>query len=109
MRANQLRMWFASMTYVLIDAVRRIGLAHTWFAHAPCGTIHLKLLKIGVLVRTSERRIKLDAVGLSPSRRLPSRARRARCRSDGLTNRKPNENISQTNSGTIPLKRTRKS
>jgi hypothetical protein len=29
MRANQLRLWFASMAYVLIGALRRIGLAHT--------------------------------------------------------------------------------
>ena len=59
MRANQLRLWFASMAYVLICALRRIGLAHTQFARASCGTIRLKLLKIGALVRTSARRIKL--------------------------------------------------
>jgi hypothetical protein len=59
MRANQLRLWFASIAYVLIAALRRIGLAHTQFARASCGTIRLKLLKIGALVRTSVRRIKL--------------------------------------------------
>ena len=59
MRANQLRLWFASMAYVLLCAVRRIGLANTQFAKASCGTIRLKLLKIGALVRTSVRRIKL--------------------------------------------------
>ena len=59
MRANQLRLWFASMAYVLICALRRIGLKHTQFARAACGTIRLKLLKIGALVRTSVRRIKL--------------------------------------------------
>jgi Transposase DDE domain group 1 len=59
LRANQLRLWFASMAYVLICALRRIGLAHTQFARASCGTIRLKLLKIGALVRTSVRRIKL--------------------------------------------------
>jgi Transposase DDE domain group 1 len=59
MRANQLRLWFASMSYVLICALRRIGLKHTQFARASCGTIRLKLLKIGALVRTSVRRIKL--------------------------------------------------
>ena len=53
MRANQLRLWFASMAYVLICALRRIGLAHTQFAEATCGTIRLKLLKIGALVRIS--------------------------------------------------------
>ena len=59
MRANQLRLWFASISYVLICALRRIGLRHTQFACASCGTIRLKLLKIGALVRTSVRRIKL--------------------------------------------------
>jgi Transposase DDE domain group 1 len=59
MRANQLRLWFAAIAYVLICALRRIGLAHTQFARASCGTIRLKLLKIGALVRTSVRRIKL--------------------------------------------------
>jgi hypothetical protein len=59
MRANQLRLWFGSMGYVLICALRRIGLKHTQFARASCGTIRLKLLKIGALVRTSVRRIKL--------------------------------------------------
>ena len=59
MRANQLRLWFAAMAYVLICALRRIGLKHTQFARASCGTIRLKLLKIGALVRTSVRRIKL--------------------------------------------------
>ena len=59
MRANQLRLWFASIGYVLICALRRIVLKHTQFASASCSTIRLKLLKIGALVRTSVRRIKL--------------------------------------------------
>ena len=59
MRANQLRLWFAAMAYVLLCALRRIGLAHTEFAAASCGTIRRKLLKLGALVRISVRRIKL--------------------------------------------------
>src|SRR6202453_4592364 len=59
MRANQLRLWFASMAYVLLCALRRIGLAHTQFADATCGTIRLALLKIGALVRISVRRVHL--------------------------------------------------
>ena len=57
MRANQLRLWFASTAYVLLYALRRLALQHTQFAKATCGTIRLKLLKIGALVRTSVRRI----------------------------------------------------
>jgi len=59
MRANQLRLWFASMAYVLLTALRRIALAKTRFANATCGTIRLMLLKIGALVRVSVRRIKI--------------------------------------------------
>ena len=59
MRANQLRLWFAALAYVLICALRRIALRHTQFAEATCGTIRLKLFKIGALVRVSVRRIKV--------------------------------------------------
>jgi Transposase DDE domain group 1 len=67
MRANQLRLWFASMAYVLLCAVRRIGLHHTPFAKASCGTIRLKLLKIGALVRISVRRIKIAMASGCPA------------------------------------------
>jgi len=59
LRANQLRLWFASMAYVMLAALRRIALAHTQFARATCGTIRLKLLKIGALVTISVRRVKI--------------------------------------------------
>ncbi|MET4323815.1 hypothetical protein ABIC02_007606 [Bradyrhizobium sp. RT5a] len=55
MRANQLRLWFASMGYVLVRAVRRIGLQHTPFSEATWGTIRLRLLKIGALLRMVQR------------------------------------------------------
>jgi Transposase DDE domain group 1 len=67
MRANQLRLWFASMAYVLICALRRIGLAETIFADATCGTIRLKLLKIGALVRISVRRIRIAMASACPN------------------------------------------
>jgi len=66
MRANQLRLWFASFAYVLLEALRRIGLRHTQFATATCGTIRLKLLKIGAQVRTSVRRIKVAMASACP-------------------------------------------
>lgn len=66
MRANQLRLWFASMAYVLLCALRRIGLGHTQFAQATCGTIRLKLLKIGALVKVSFRRIKIAMASAYP-------------------------------------------
>jgi len=58
MRANQLRLWLSSMAYVLLCALRRIGLQQTRFAKASCGSIRLALLKIGALVTTSARRVK---------------------------------------------------
>jgi hypothetical protein len=66
MRANQLRLWFASFAYVLLEALRRIGLRHTQFATATCGTIRLKLLKIGAQVRRSVRRIKVAMASACP-------------------------------------------
>jgi Transposase DDE domain group 1 len=66
MRANQPRLWFASMAYVLLYALRRIGLDQTHFANATCGTIRLKLLKIGALVQFSVRRIKVGMVSACP-------------------------------------------
>ena len=67
MRANQLRLWLASFAYILLCAVRRIGLHHTPFANASCGTIRLKLLKIGALVRVSVRRIKIAMASGCPA------------------------------------------
>ena len=67
LRANQLRLWFASMAYVLLCALRRIGLQHTKFANATCGTIRLKFLKIGALVRISVRRIKIAMASGCPA------------------------------------------
>ena len=69
MRANQLRLWFASIAYVLLCALRRIALQQTQFAKATCGTIRLKLLKIGALVRTSARRIKFAMASGCPYQR----------------------------------------
>ncbi len=69
MRANQLRLWFASFAYVLLCALRRIALKPTQFAKANCATIRLKLLKIGALVRVSVRRIKLAMASSFPHQR----------------------------------------
>ena len=67
MRANQLRLWFASMAYVLLEALRRIGLKTTRLAQATAGTIRLRLLKIGALVRISVRRVTVAMASGHPS------------------------------------------
>lgn len=66
MRANQLRHWLSSMAYVLVCALRRIALAATRLADATCGTIRLKLFKIGAQVRLSVRRIKFSMASAYP-------------------------------------------
>ena len=57
MQANQLRLYFSSLAYVLLSELRRRALHGTSLSQAQCHTIRLKLLKIGALVRVSVRRI----------------------------------------------------
>jgi hypothetical protein len=57
MRGNQVRLFFSSIAYVLLEALRRLGLAGTELACAQCQTIRLKLLKIGALVRVTVRKV----------------------------------------------------
>ena len=66
LRANQLRLWFSSMAYVLLCALRRIGLPYTRFATASCGSIRLALLKIGAVVTTSMRRVRIAMASSCP-------------------------------------------
>jgi len=57
MRANQLRLWFSSVAYTLMQALRRLGLKGTKLARAQCNTIRLKLLKIGAQIRVTVRKV----------------------------------------------------
>ena len=57
MRANQLRLYFSSIAYVLLHTLRRMGLAGTELAKAQCDTIRLKLLKIGAQIRITTRKV----------------------------------------------------
>lgn len=66
LRANQLRLWFSSLAYVLVTALRRLGLQHTEFQDATAGTIRTKLLKIGALVTVSVRRVKVAMASAFP-------------------------------------------
>ena len=65
-RAKQLRLWFASIAYVLLCALRRIGVAQTRFTRATCGTIRLKLLKISAQITRSARRIRVAMAPAHP-------------------------------------------
>jgi len=68
MRANQIRLWLASLAYVLMEAVRRLALAGTELADATAGSIRLKLLKIGAVVTVSVRRIKIAFASACPAK-----------------------------------------
>jgi hypothetical protein len=57
MRANQLRLWFSSVAYLLMGALRRLGLKDTDLAKAQCDTIRLKLFKIGARITVTARKI----------------------------------------------------
>ncbi len=77
MAANQLRLWFASMAYVLIEGTRRLALQATDLADATCGTIRRKLFKIGALVTISVRRIKFAMASGCPYKTVFATAHRA--------------------------------
>ena len=57
MRANQLRLLFSSVAYLLMSALRRLGLKDTDLAKAQCDTIRLKLFKIGARITVTTRKI----------------------------------------------------
>ena len=59
MRSNQLRLYFSSFAYVLMQTLRRLGLNGTSMAKAQCDTIRLKLFKIGAHIRLSVRRVRI--------------------------------------------------
>ncbi len=57
LRSNQLRLYFSSVAYVLLQMLRRLGLEGTELAQAQCSSIRLKLLKIGALIRITVRKV----------------------------------------------------
>jgi hypothetical protein len=66
MWSNQLRLYFSSIAYVLMQTLRRTALAGTELEKAQCGTIRLKLLKIGAQVRVTVRKIWISLSGSYP-------------------------------------------
>lgn len=74
MRANQLRLWFSSLAYVLVSALRRIGLKGGGMAKATCGTIRLKLFKIAAQIKVSVRRFAVHLASACPYQDIVRRA-----------------------------------
>jgi len=65
-RANQIRLYFSSVAYLLMQALRRLGLKGTQMAAAQCNTIRLKLLKVGAQVKITVRKIWISLAGGYP-------------------------------------------
>ena len=80
LRANQLRLWFASLAYVLMTALRRMALQGTELAKATAETIRLKLLKLGALVTVSVRRVKIAIASACPLKGVFVNAHRRLCK-----------------------------
>jgi hypothetical protein len=68
--ANQFRLLLSSAAYVLLEAIRRLGLRGTELARAQVGTIRLKLLKLGTVILRNTRRIRLLFSSAYPNREL---------------------------------------
>jgi hypothetical protein len=68
--ANQFRLLLSSCAYVLMEAVRRIGLQGTELEKAQAGTIRLKLLKIGTVIVRNTRRVRLFFSSAFPYREI---------------------------------------
>lgn len=80
LRANQLRLYFSSLAYVLVHALRRLALGGSEWAQAQVGTIRLRLLKIAAQVRITARRIWVRYSGAYPWKSLYALAWTALCR-----------------------------
>jgi hypothetical protein len=67
LRANQVRLYFASIAYLLLHGLRRLGLAGTALARAQCATIRTKLLKVGAQIRVTVRKVWVALSNAYPS------------------------------------------
>ncbi|MCC5620790.1 transposase, partial [Nostoc sp. CHAB 5715] len=67
---NQLRLWFSSIAYVLMNAFRQQCLAKTELQNAQVGTIRTKLLKLGALITVSPRRILIAITSSCPYKHI---------------------------------------
>jgi hypothetical protein len=67
LHSNQIRLYLSSMAYCVLVALRRLALAGTDMAQAQCGTIRLRLLKIGARVRITARKIWVSMAAGHPA------------------------------------------
>lgn len=67
---NQFRLLLASLAYILLETIRRVGLKGTELARAQAGTIRLKLLKIGAVIIRNTRRVEMMLASSYPFQSL---------------------------------------
>lgn len=70
MRSNQIRLYFSSIAYCLMQALRELGLQGTQMARAQCSTIRVRLLKIGARVRVTARKVWISMATGHPAQEL---------------------------------------
>jgi len=70
LRSNQIRLYFSSAAYLLLQALRRLGRAGTELARAQCDTLRLKLLKIGARMRITVRKVWVSLASGYPYQEL---------------------------------------
>ena len=66
LRANQLRLYFSSVAYILMQSLRRLGLKGTQMETAQCNTIRLKILKVGAQIKVTVRKVWVSLAGGYP-------------------------------------------
>ncbi len=69
-RSNQLRLWLSTLAYLMLHRLREIALKGTQWSQASCGTIRLRFMKIGALVRVSVRRVSLSLSSAYPQQKV---------------------------------------
>jgi hypothetical protein len=67
LHSNQIRLYLSSIAYCVVAALRRLALVGTDMAQAQCGTIRLRLLKIGAQMRITARKIWISMAAGHPA------------------------------------------
>ncbi len=70
MASNQLRLWFSTFAYLLLERVRTLGCQGTELARATAGTLRLKLFKVAAQVKVSVRRVYVQLNSAYPLQEL---------------------------------------
>ena len=77
MASNQMRLWFSTLAYLLLERLRTLGLAGTAWKNATLGTLRLRMLKVAAAVEVSVRRVHVALCTAFPLKEV---FRKASCR-----------------------------